>query len=125
MSRFLTSIGILLALTVLSVTSLFLLRNECSRYMHLTDQTAAAFERGDTQAALAEFDRLESDWQHFHDVAGVFVDGSKLDAIYSHIIVLRPMLEEGYPEASAELDCIRLLTRGLYEEELPLFWHIL
>ncbi len=125
MSRFLTSVGILLALTVLSVCSLWMLRHECRRYTAITEETAAALADGDTRAALAGCDRLEASWEHFHDMTGLFVDGGKLDAIYSHITPLRPLLEQGDPYAFSELESIRLLTQGLYEEELPVFWHIM
>ena len=125
MSRFLTSIGILLTLTVLSVFSLLLLHSECAHYTQLTEAVTAACTAGDTATALACFDTMEEEWEHFHDVTGIFVDGGKLDAIYSHITPLRPLLEQGDPYALSELESIRLLTQGLYEEEMPLFWHIM
>ncbi|MBR2087976.1 MAG: DUF4363 family protein [Oscillospiraceae bacterium] len=125
MSRFLTSVAILIALTVLSVVSLRMIRHECREYTSLTEEINAAFSAGDTQAALAGYDKLEEGWDHFHHVTRLFVDGSKLDAIYSHITPLRPLLEQGDPYVYAELESIRLLTEGLYEEELPVFWHIL
>lgn len=125
MSRFVISICILLTLTVLSVSSLRLLRRECRAYNALARETAAAFSAGDTLAALRGYDRLAGRWDHFHDMTGLFVDGSKLDAIYSHITPLRPLLEQDDPLALAELESLCLLTNGLYEEELPVFWHIL
>ena len=125
MSRFVTSIVILAVLTVLSVVSLRLIRNECRQYTALAEETAAAFAAGDTQAALAGYTQMEEGWDHFHHVTRLFVDGSKLDAIYSHITPLRPLLEQDDPYVYAELESIRMLTEGLYEEELPVLWHIL
>ena len=125
MSRFVTSIVILVMLTALSVVSLRMLRNECRQYTALADETAAAFAAGDIPAALACCDRMEAEWAHFHDVAGLFVDGGKLDAIYAHLVPLRPLLEQSDPYVYAELESIRMLTEGLYEEELPALPHIL
>jgi hypothetical protein len=125
MRRFLTSILILTALTLLSVCSLRILRDECRRYAGTASVIESAFSAGDTQAALAGCTRLEDEWTHFHDITGLFVDGGKLDAIYSHITPLRSLLEQNDPLALSELASIRLLTEGLYAEELPVLWHIL
>jgi hypothetical protein len=125
MKRFVTSICILLGLLLLSVCSLVLLRRECRTYTALAEKTAAAYADGDTQAALEGFEQLETAWEHFHNVTGLFVDGGKLDAIYAHLIPLRPLLEQNCPEAAGELTGMILLTQGLYKEELPTLWHIL
>ena len=47
MSRFLTSVAILIALTVLSVVSLRMIRHECREYTSLTEEINAAFSAGD------------------------------------------------------------------------------
>ena len=125
MKRFITSICILLGLLMLSVCSLFILRQECHAYTALAEETAAAYARGDINTALEVYDRMTASWKHFHDITGLFVDGGKLDAIYAHIIPLRPLLEQQCPEAAGELAGIILLTHGLYEEELPILPHIL
>jgi hypothetical protein len=125
MSRFLTSIGILTVLIVICILSLLLLKSECGNYRNGIAETAAAISVGDTEAALAAYDRLDADWKHFEDVTGIFTDGSKLDAVRIHMAVLRPLIESGSTEAAAELECVRRLIASIYEEELPYFWHIL
>ena len=125
MRRCIASLCILLALTVLCIGSLTVLRTECRRYAALAEQTRYAAARGDTETALARYDALAGSWEAFHDLTGLFVDGAKLDAVHEHLTGLRPLIEQGHPEVTAELERIRQLTEGIYEEELPKLWHIL
>ena len=125
MSRFLTSLGILLGLILISITSLLVLGCECRQYAACAGDAAYACSHGDTPAALDAFDRLDGGWEHFQHVTGLFADGDKLDAIRSRMIALRPLIEAGNPDVSAELERIRQLIGNIYEEEIPVLWHIL
>ena len=125
MKRSITSLGILLTLILVCFLSLHLLRTECTRYAHLAELTETACVHGDIPEALAAFDRLERGWGRFHDRTGLVVDGEKLDAIRERLTGLRPLIERGCPEATAELERIRQLITDLFEEELPELWHIL
>lgn len=125
MRRVILSLSILLSLIVLCVLSLTALRSECTWYENLTQSTIYAASRGDTEAALERFDALQANWEEFHDLTGLFVDGAKLDAIYERLVGLRVMLEQQHPSSLSELEAIRQLIEGIYEEELPKLWHIM
>ena len=125
MRRCIASLCILLTLIGVSVWSLSALGQECERYAALTVQTEQAVLDGDTARALMLYDSLEEHWEDFHNLTGLFVDGGKLDAIRTRMLGLRSLIEQQHPEVMAELEGIRVLTLGLYEEELPTLWHIL
>ncbi len=125
MRRLWISTGILLSLIWLCIWSLGSLREQCERYGSLVSQTANACASGNTEDALELCSQMEAQWEPFHDHTGAFVDGSKLDAIHEHLIGLRPLIESSHPETLSELRSLRKLIDGLYEEELPDFWHIL
>ena len=125
MRRCITSLCILLALIGLSVWSLSALHIACSRYAAMTVLTEQAVLNGDTARAIALYDSLEENWEDFHNLTGLFVDGGKLDAIRTRMLGLRPLIEQQHPEVTTQLEGIRVLTLGLYEEELPVLWHIL
>ena len=90
MSRFLTSIVILFGLIVVSFASLLLLGSECRRYAACAAETELAYSHSDIPGSLEAFDRMKAGWEEFHNITGLFVDGSKLDAIHWRMIALRP-----------------------------------
>lgn len=125
MKRCILSVVILVLLVVSCIGSLVLLRTQCAWYGHLADQTAQAAASGDWALALVRFDEMQANWEEFHNTTGLFLDGEKLDAIHEHLICLRPLLADAHPETASELESLRRLIDGLYEEEMPYFWHIM
>ncbi len=124
MNRIITGIGILLSLVLLSVCSLWILHARTQQFSSHIQNVAETFA-ADGEKALAAFDELSEEWEHFHDIAGMFVDGRKLDDIRLSIAVLRQMIAEEHPDALAELARIRELAEAIFREELPDLWHIL
>jgi hypothetical protein len=94
-------------------------------YAALTDNVSQAVENGNTEQALAALEDLEKEWEHFHRVAGLFVDGEKLDPMREILSGLRPLISQEHAEVPAELRRLRNLTVSIYEEEVPVVWHIL
>lgn len=125
MKRCIASLSILVALIALCIVSLVALRSECRWYAGLAERTTLAVSQGETETALSRFDSMQEHWEDFHNITGLFVDGEKLDAIYERMTGLRPLIESGHPQASAELESLRSLIESIYEEEQPLLWHIL
>jgi len=125
MKRCIASVSILSALILLCVISLFELHTQCRDYVAMTDAVATAIEQGDRYQALLALDTLEQGWKHYHDITGIFVNGSELDSIRETLSGLRPMLEDSRPEIKTELEKMRVLILSVYEEELPELWHIL
>ena len=125
MKRFAWSIAILVSLIISCIWSLNVLRVQCRWYGGLTERTIQAAQEGRTAQALASLDEMLDNWDEFHNTTGLFIDGGKLDAIHERLIDVAPLLANGDADALSELTAARELIDGLYEEELPIFWHIL
>lgn len=125
MKRCIVGISILLSLVVLCAGSLLVLHREARSLAAETQQLAEMVNTIETETVLTAYDALLEKWERFHDVAGIFVEGEKLDVIRRSLAGLRPMLKAGLPDALAELARIRELAEDVFREELPDIWHIL
>lgn len=124
MKRCIISLCVLIGLVGLCVASQLLLYRESRSFAALTGAVEDAVQAGDRDEALRRLERLEEQWEGFHNVTGLFVDGIKLDPIRERLAEVRPLIEESHPTALPELACIRALAEGIAEEELPEIWHI-
>ncbi len=125
MNRCKISIGVLLALVVLCVSSLFILRHQCAGFAAQADTVMEAVAAGETAQALADCEVLMERWEQFHDVTGVFVDGARLDVLREILAGLPALIAQEHPEAMSQLETLRLLAEDIFLEELPDWWHIL
>lgn len=125
MNRCKVSIWILLSLILLCMFSLAELQMQCREALALVGEIESAVEDNNTEQALLAFDNLEQDWKHYHDINGIFVNGSELDSIREIMSGLKPLIEDEHPEVRAELQKMKHLILSVYEEELPEIWHIL
>ena len=125
MNRCVISFGILTLLIVLSVSSLFILYHRSDRFTEQVEAVKQTIISDETERTLAVYDELMEEWEHFRDVAGVFVDGTKLDPIRKLLVGLRPLIEAEHSEVLSELERIRGLAEDVFTEEIPDFWHIL
>lgn len=125
MNRCKISIGILLALVVLCVSSLLMLRSQCGSFAAQTEAVREAVTAGETERALAECEVLLERWDTFHGQTGLFVDGSRMDPMREILTGLPALIAEEQPMAVSELETLRLLTQDIFEEEIPEWWHIL
>ncbi len=125
MNRCKISLCILAALVLLCTVSLPIIHTQCKTLQAGVERVETAVEAGDTALALTEFGRLEAEWEQFHKITGLFVDGEKFDPIREVLHGLRPLIEAEHPEAMSELERLRGLAESIYEEELPDWSHLL
>ena len=125
MNRCQVSVFILSGLIFICIFSLFELHQQCENYLSLTEQISESLETENIRQALFYFDELEKNWKTYHDISGIFVNGSELDSIREIMSGLRPMIESRHPETVSELLKMKNLILSVYEEELPELWHIL
>lgn len=124
MKRCIISFCVLLGLVGLCVASQIMLYRESRAFAALTVSVEEAVQAGDRDEALRRLEKLEAQWEGFHNVTGLFVDGTKLDPIRERLAEVRPLIAEAHPTALPELACIRQLAEGIAEEEVPEIWHI-
>ena len=125
MNRCKVSVWILLGLILLCMFSLAELQIQCREAIALVEKIESAVEEKNTEQALLAFADFAQDWEHYHDINGIFVNGSELDSIREIMAELKPLIEEERPEVRAGLSKIKHLILSVYEEELPEIWHIL
>lgn len=138
MNRCKASVGILISLILLCVISLCTLRHQSREYLQIIDQLETAFQSGETEETLAVYQQLESRLESYHNITGLFVNGTELDEIRKTIFELEPLIRQNnnhyfnFPDSdNIRTDFDRLLARlrilieNIYQEELPELWHIL
>ena len=125
MNRCKVSIWVLLSLILLCFFSLAEIQKQCREYLVIIDNIQNAVDSGNTEQALADFAMLESQWKAYHEINGIFVNGSELDSIREIMSGLQPLIAGKHPEVNSELHKMRELITAVYEEELPEIWHIL
>ncbi len=125
MNRLKITIGILLLLTALCVTSLITIHRQCERFSAQTQEIIDCISEGDTEGAVAECDELLEMWEKFHDTTGIFIDGERLDPIREILAGLPALVAEAHPDLMNRLETLRTLAEDLFLEELPDLWHIL
>ncbi len=125
MNRCKVSVGVLLSLILLCIFSLIEIQKQCREYLTIVDNIQTAVDSGNTEQALSAFDTLENHWKDYHEINGIFVNGSELDSIREIMSGLKPLIADEHPEVNSELHKMRELIIAIYQEELPEIWHIL
>ncbi|MDE5769564.1 MAG: DUF4363 family protein [Oscillospiraceae bacterium] len=119
------SVGILIGLILLCVSSLMILKSKSETYLAIIDQLETTFQTGSIEDTLVVYDTLESELEKYHNITGLFVNGTELDEMREIVASLKPMILANQKNTSAEIARLRMLVQNLYEEELPEFWNIL
>lgn len=125
MNRLKISIGILLLLVILSSVGLMTIHRECRRFIDCTEEIIRCVEAEDMDGAMESCEKLLASWEHFHDVTGLFLDGSRLEGIRERLGELPALIEAEHPEVLSHLDALRMLAEDLFRGEFPDLGHIL
>lgn len=125
MNRLKISIGILSLLVIQSAAGLFTVHRQCRRFTDRTDAIIRKVEAEDTAGALAACELLLEDWEQFHDLTGLFVDGSRLETLRERLAELPALIEAEHPEVLSDLETLRTLAEDLFRGEYPDLVHIL
>lgn len=125
MNRLKISLGILSLLVILCVCGLFIVRRQCDTLAERTEAIIQLVEAEDTAGALAACEELLEEWEHFHNMTGIFVDGSRLDPLRERMTELPALIAAKHPEVLSHLESLRMLTEDLFSEEIPDLAHIL
>lgn len=125
MNRCKTSAGILAGLILLCIFSLLELKTQSQNYLAVIDELQDTLETGTTEQALQVYDKLEHHLESYHNITGLFVNGTELDEIRKTIAGLQPMIATNHQDTQTEIAKLRMLIQSIYDEELPELWHIL
>lgn len=125
MNRLKISMTILAILVVTSVTALFIQYSQCEGFSQQAEIVMDSVEAGDTARALTECGVLLEQWEKFHDMTGLFVDGDRLDAVREILAGLPALIAAEHPEVLSRLEALQSLAEDIFREEIPDVWHIL
>ena len=125
MNRCKASLIILIGLILLCIISIVTLKTQEQNYLAIIDELQEALETGTTEQALQVCEKLETNLENYHNITGIFVNGSELDEMKLIISSLQPMIATNHEDILLEIAKLRGLVQKIYEEELPKIWHIL
>lgn len=125
MIRVKISVGIILAIVVLAITSFFSLRHSTDRVISLIDQTKYLSDSGRKTAALRCAEELEAAWDEYHTYASIFINNEKISSAENSISRIVSLVENDVDELNAELDCAKSALQWIIESEMPRWTNIL
>lgn len=125
MSRIITAVCLMLAITLYSVFAAFVIHNENHKISQIVDEISMHNKNGDSEKASAAAERLNTEWDKFEIIMTVFVRSDKINNLSSSVARVKPYVTEANDELEAELQNISSQLDLLYRAELPTWYNIL
>lgn len=125
MVRIKISLGIIIAIIVLSISGIFVLDYKTDRVMELLDETRSYSDKGDNEKALEAAERLEKEWEKYHTYASIFVRNDKITNVQTSMSRLKPLIEKDNDELNAEFENAKSGLEWIIESEIPKLTNIL
>ncbi len=126
MVRIKISLGIVVAIIVLSVSGIFVLDYKTDRVLKkLLEETRSYSDEGDNEKALEAADSLEKEWEEYHTYASIFVRNDKITNVQTSMSRLKPLIEKGNDELNAEFENAKSGLEWIIESEIPKLTNIL
>lgn len=119
MTRFKISLGIILVLIAASIFSGIWVNRRCKSLMELSDRAEQFFYAGDKEQAVAESQRLSSEWDQFRKTASVLIPNNKIAEIDRLCARIADLAENNSDELPAELTEIENLLDLLRNSVIP------
>lgn len=125
MVRIKISLGIVVAIIVLSVSGIFVLDYKTDRVLELLEETRSYSDEGDNEKALEAADNLEKEWEKYHTYASIFVRNDKITNVQTSMSRLKPLIEKDNDELNAEFENAKSGLEWIIESEIPKLTNIL
>ena len=125
MVRIKISLGIVIAIIVLSVSGIFVLDYKTDRVLKLLEETRSYSDEGDNEKALEAADSLEKEWEKYHTYASIFVRNDKITNVPTSMSRLKPLIEKDNDELNAEFENAKSGLEWIIESEIPKLTNIL
>ncbi len=125
MVRIKISLGIVVAIIVLSVSGIFVLDYKTDRVLKLLEETRSYSDEGDNEKALEAVDSLEKEWEKYHTYASIFVRNDKITNVQTSMSRLKPLIEKDNDELNAEFENAKSGLEWIIESEIPKLTNIL
>ena len=125
MVRIKISLGIVVAIIVLSVSGIFVLDYKTDRVLKLLEETRSYSDEGDNEKALEAADSLEKEWEKYQTYASIFVRNDKITNVQTSMSRLKPLIEKDNDELNAEFENAKSGLEWIIESEIPKLTNIL
>lgn len=125
MVRIKISLGVIIAIIVMSVSSIFILNYKTDRVLELLNETRSYSDKGDSEKALEAADSLEKEWEKYHTYASVFARNDKITSVQTSMSRLKPLIEKDNDELNAEFENAKSGLEWIIESEIPKLTNIL
>ena len=125
MVRIKISLGVIIAIIVMSVSSIFILNYKTDRVLELLNETRSYSDKGDSKKALEAAESLEKEWEKSHTYASVFVRNDKITSVQTSMSRLKPLIEKDNDELNAEFENAKSGLEWIIESEIPKLTNIL
>lgn len=125
MVRIKISLGIVIAIIILSISGIFVLDYKTDRVLELLNETRRYSDEGDDEMTLEAVERLEKEWEKYHTYASVFVRNDKITNVQTSMSRLKPLIEKDNDELNAEFENAKSGLEWIIESEIPKLTNIL
>ena len=125
MVRIKISLGVIIAIIVMSVSSIFILNYKTDRVLELLNETRSYSDKGDSKKALEAAESLEKEWEKYHTYVSVFVRNDKITSVQTSMSRLKPLIEKDNDELNAEFENAKSGLEWIIESEIPKLTNIL
>ena len=125
MVRIKISLGVIIAIIVMSVSSIFILNYKTDRVLELLNETRSYSDKGDSKKALEAAESLEKEWEKNHTYGSVFVRNDKITSVQTSMSRLKPLIEKDNDELNAEFENAKSGLEWIIESEIPKLTNIL
>ncbi len=124
MSRVVTAFSIIAAIIAYSFLAAFIIRNESSELISITDEIKDLNKINDAVNADAAAEKLTEQWYDFEKKMSIFIRDDKLNELSRSVSKVRPYITDANDELNAELENIDRQLWLIYRSELPTWYNI-
>ena len=124
MSRVVTAFSIIVAIIAYLVFAAFIIRNESSELISITDEIKDLNKINDAVNADAAAEKLTEQWYDFEKKMSIFIRDDKLNELSRSVSKVRPYITDANDELNAELENIDRQLWLIYRSELPTWYNI-
>lgn len=125
MVRIKISLGIIIAIIVLSLSGLWILNFKTNSIIELLDETRNYSDQGKIEKAMESADSLLQEWEKYHTYASIFVRNDKITNVETSMSRLKPLIEKDNDELNAEFENAKSGLEWIIESEIPKLTNIL
>lgn len=125
MGRVKVCVGILLGLVLVAIITLSIISSRCDALTNQVMAIGVLTERKEMAAALEQVDALDRSWEGDYKLLSCLVRHEKLADINASLAKLKPLIENGNDEVSAEVSSILFQISLLKETEFPYLYNLL